>query len=168
MTVPARRRSLPLVLIPAAQTTDGYFRAAHTWFSPVWTVRARDRAAATAAIARALQDVDPQLPVSNVRAMDQVIADSMTEQRLLMTLVAPLAGAALLLAAIGVHGVIAHSVAAPRVPLERRAERSVDLRRCRAGVARRRVGFEPAARAEAPAAESGRSAEEPTRRFRAQ
>ena len=106
--------SLPLVLIPAAQTTDGYFRAAHTWFSPVWTVRGRDRAAATAAIARAIQDVDPQLPVSNVRAMDQVISDSITEQRLLMTLVAALAGAALLLAAIGVHGVIAHSVAERR------------------------------------------------------
>jgi predicted permease len=106
--------SLPLVLVPAAQTTDGYFRSAHTWFSPAWTVRARDRAAASSAIARAIQAVDPQLPVSSVRAMDQVMAESITEQRLLMTLVAALAGAALLLAAIGVHGIIAHSVAERR------------------------------------------------------
>ena len=106
--------SLPLVLVPAAQTADGAFRGAHTWFAPVWTVRARDRAAATAALARAISEVDPQLPISSVRAMDEVIADAMTEQRLLMTLVAALAGAALLLAAIGVHGVIAHSVAERR------------------------------------------------------
>ena len=106
--------SLPLVLVPAAQTTDGYFRTAHTWFSPTWTVRARDHAAASAAVARAIGDVDPQLPVSGVRPMDAVIADAMVEQRLMMTLVASLAGAALLLAAIGVHGVIAHSVAERR------------------------------------------------------
>lgn len=105
--------SLPLVVIPAAQTADGYFRTAHTWFAPVWTVRARDQQAATA-IARAIGDVDPQLPLSSVRPMERVIADSMTEQRLLMTLVAALAAAALLLAAIGVHGVIAHSVAERR------------------------------------------------------
>ncbi len=106
--------SLPLVMIPAAQTADGYFRTAHTWFSPVWTIRARDQHTATAALAGAIRDVDPQLPLSSVRPMDRVIAESMTEQRLLMTLVAALAGAALLLAAIGVHGIIAHSVAERR------------------------------------------------------
>jgi ABC-type antimicrobial peptide transport system permease subunit len=39
---------------------------------------------------------------------------AMTEQRLLMTLVGALAAAAILLAAIGVHGVIAHTVAERR------------------------------------------------------
>ncbi len=106
--------SLPLVMIPAAQTADGYFRTAHTWFSPVWTIRARDQHTATAALAGAIRDVDPQLPLSGVRPMDRVIAESMTEQRLLMSLVAALAGGALLLAAVGVHGVTAQSVAERR------------------------------------------------------
>ena len=103
--------SLPLVLIPASQTTDAYFRLVHTWFVPVWTVRARDAGAATLALTRAINEADPQLPISSVRGMDEVMLSAMTEQRLLMTLVGVLAGAAILLAAIGVHGVIAHSVA---------------------------------------------------------
>jgi predicted permease len=106
--------SLPLVLIPAAQTTDAYFRTAHIWFSPVWTIRARDAGGGAAALRQAIAGADPQLPISGVRNMSDVMADATTEQRLLMTLVALLAGAAVFLAAIGVYGVIAHSVAERR------------------------------------------------------
>ena len=54
------------------------------------------------------------LPISSVRSMEGVMSAAMTEQRLLMTLVGVLSGAAILLAAIGVHGVIAHTVAERR------------------------------------------------------
>ena len=106
--------SLPLVVIPAPQTSDAYFRLVHTWFTPVWTVRSRETGAATVALARAITDTDPLLPISATRSMAGVRDDAMVEQRLLMTLVGVLAGAALLLAAIGVHGVIAHTVAERR------------------------------------------------------
>jgi ABC-type antimicrobial peptide transport system permease subunit len=46
--------------------------------------------------------------------MESIMSAAMTEQRLLMTLVGVLAVAAILLAAIGVHGVIAHTVAERR------------------------------------------------------
>ena len=42
--------------------------------------------------------------------MSDVMAAAMSEQRLLMTLVAVLAGVALLLASVGIHGLIAHAV----------------------------------------------------------
>ena len=102
--------SLPLVFIPAAQTSDGTFRTAHTWFVPVWTVRTRDVGAAGAALRAAIAGADPRLPVTATRSMSDVMAAAMSQQRLLMTLVAVLAGVALLLASIGIHGLIAHAV----------------------------------------------------------
>jgi len=106
--------SQPLILIPASQTSDAFFRLVHTWFTPVWSVRARDTGAASVAVTRAIGETDPLLPISSVRSIEAVMADALTEQELMMTLVGILAGAALLLAAIGVHGVIAHSVAERR------------------------------------------------------
>ena len=106
--------SQPLILIPAAQTSDSFFRLVHTWFTPVWTVRSRDAAAASIAITRAISETDPLLPISAVRSMEGVMSEALAEQRLLMTLVGVLAGAAILLAAIGVHGVIAQTVAERR------------------------------------------------------
>jgi predicted permease len=106
--------SMPLVLVPATQMTDAYFRLVHTWFTPVWTVRTGDAGAASRFLERAISETDPMLPISSVRTMEGVMSAAMTEQRLLMTLVGILAGAAILLAAIGVHGVIAHTVAERR------------------------------------------------------
>ena len=111
----------PLVFIPAAQTNDGFFQMSHTWFSPVWTVRATQAINVTQALPRAINSVDPLLPVSDVRSMTAVQAAAISQQRLLMTLVVVLAVAAVLLAAIGIHGLIAHSVA------ERRREFGIRL-----------------------------------------
>lgn len=106
--------SLPIVFVPAAQTTDGDFRTAHIWFAPVWTVRSRSTGEAAQAIRRAIGSVDPQLPLSTERSMSDVITAATASHRLLMILVAVLAGAAVLLAAIGIQGLIAHSVAERR------------------------------------------------------
>ena len=111
----------PLVFIPAAQASDGFFQTSHTWFSPVWTVRAAGGVNAGQVLPRAINSVDPLLPVSEVRSMTAVQAAAISEQRLLMTLVGVLAVAAVLLAAIGIHGVIAHSVT------ERRREFGIRL-----------------------------------------
>ena len=106
----------PLVFIPAAQTSDGFFQTSHTWFSPVWTVRAGSSANAVQILPRAINSVDPLLPVTDVRSMAAVQTAALSQQRLLMTLVGVLAVAAVLLAAIGLNGVIANSV------MERRRE----------------------------------------------
>ena len=63
------------------------------------------------ALRRAMADVDPQLPLSAVRGVDEVRSAALSRQRMLMMLVAALGAAALLLAAIGIHALIASGVA---------------------------------------------------------
>jgi predicted permease len=96
----------PTIYFPAAQTEGGMFAS----FAPVWTVRASSAGDAAAALSRAIHEADPLLPVSEVRAMEETVARAMAQPRLLTTLVGALALAALLLAAIGIHGLITHSV----------------------------------------------------------
>ncbi len=101
--------SAPLILLPASQTPDS-FMAMHMWFSPMWTVRARDTATAEAALRQAIAGADPLLPVGRVQLLSDVTAAATSEQRLLMALVAALAGSALFLTAFGLYGLIAHTV----------------------------------------------------------
>jgi predicted permease len=101
----------PLVFLPASQTSDGFFQMVHTWFTPVFSIRTNGSINAEAAFQHAIGAADPLLPLGKVRSMSAVQAAATARQRLLMTLVSVLAGAALLLAAIGIHGLIAHAIA---------------------------------------------------------
>jgi predicted permease len=100
----------PLVFLPAAQVSDGFFRTVHTWFSPTWSVRAAASINSGDAIRRAIAASDPLLPVIDVRSMAAVQSAATSEQRLLMLLVGVLAAAAVALSAVGLYGLIAHSV----------------------------------------------------------
>src|SRR4030095_2129257 len=62
------------------------------------------------AVRGAIQSVDRELPVYRVTTMDQVIADSMTQRRFAMTLLGIFALVALVLASVGLYGVMAYSV----------------------------------------------------------
>jgi predicted permease len=100
-----------IVYIPAAQTPAGTFRLVHTWFSPAWVVRTSGAIAGVPdAIRQAVAKVDPLLPVAKVESMSDVQASALASQRFMMTLVVGLGVVALLLAAIGIHGLIASSV----------------------------------------------------------
>ena len=70
----------------------------------------RDLAAATRAFKQSLNEVDPLIPVSALRPIEEIIGSSVALPRLYATLVGIFAGAALLLAALGVYGVMAYSV----------------------------------------------------------
>ena len=89
-----------------------YFPYPRTAYSAM-TIAVRstaDSAAMARTIVGLIRRDDAQLAVTDVRTMDEVIAASVIQRRLLMLLVALFAGAALVLVAVGIYGVIACSV----------------------------------------------------------
>jgi predicted permease len=104
--------TLPAAFIPASQATGDFFQLVHTWFSPSWIIRLRQPQEGIAAgITGAIHAVDPLLPVIKLRGMDEVVAGSLAGERFQTTLLATLAGLALVLSAVGIYGLMATTVA---------------------------------------------------------
>jgi putative ABC transport system permease protein len=77
-----------------------------------WAIRADGDPSAAISFARAaVRRVDPDLGISDVETMDQVVDDATSDRRLNLLLFALLGSLALVLAAVGVYGVVAYSVA---------------------------------------------------------
>jgi len=64
-----------------------------------------------AAIRREMVRADPELPLFDVKTMEQRLAASVVERRAAMILCLAFGGLALILAAVGIYGVLAYSVA---------------------------------------------------------
>ena len=98
--------AVPEIFLPLAQQSaevQGYFTI---------IVRTRaDPAALEATARRAVSSVEPNAVVSRVLPMEKAIAGQLWRARVSMLLLAAFAAVALALAAAGVYGVIAHSVA---------------------------------------------------------
>jgi putative ABC transport system permease protein len=70
----------------------------------------REPASLAPALRAAVAALDPSLPVANVNTMESLVADSLALPRLLSNLMAAFAVAALLMAAIGIYGLMSYSV----------------------------------------------------------
>jgi predicted permease len=87
----------------------------HTQFSPghmSFILRTNGNPLALAgALRETIRALDPELPVTDVMTMDDVVAKTMARPRIVATLLSIFAVMALLLAGVGVYGVMAWSVA---------------------------------------------------------
>jgi putative ABC transport system permease protein len=101
----------PKMFIPQGQVADAA-NALNLRLSPIaWIVRTRSEPQSLAGpIQEQLRQVTG-LPVSDVKSMDEIVTLSTSRQRFNMLLMAVFGGSALLLAAIGIYGLMAYSVA---------------------------------------------------------
>jgi len=70
-----------------------------------------DPASMAGAVRKAVWEIDKDQPVSDIRPMETILADSIARQRFSMLLLAIFASVALVLAAVGIYGVMSYSVA---------------------------------------------------------
>ncbi len=82
------------------------------WAYTTIAVRTSGRPTAVAnSIAAAVRSVNPDYPMTRVRTMEQVVSESLVSDRFALVIFGSFAGLALLLAAIGIYGVMTFSVA---------------------------------------------------------
>src|SRR5439155_15599062 len=99
----------PTMYIPQAQMADGVTALNARLVPLVWVVRTRaDPHALSAPIQRALRGATGGLPVARIRSMDEVVVQSTARADFNMLLLTVFGFAALLLAAIGVYGLVSY------------------------------------------------------------
>jgi predicted permease len=101
----------PIMYVPMAQVNDGVIALNNRIGAMQWIVRTKVQPFSLSAdIQRELREASGGLPVAHIRSMQQVVGESTARNDFNMTLLAIFASVALVLAAIGLYGLMAYSV----------------------------------------------------------
>jgi predicted permease len=105
------REPRPTMYVPLAQVPDSIMAMNNRFLPLAWIVRTSgDPAAIGARVAQEVRKAGPELPTAGLRTMSEIVAQSTGRAELNMVIVTLFGGVALLLAAIGIYGLMAHSV----------------------------------------------------------
>jgi putative ABC transport system permease protein len=100
----------PAMFVPAAQAPDLAVQIANRFFDMKWIVRTTGSIPTLErGMQEAVQAIDPTLPFARFESMDTVVGRDLDMQRLLTVLLGAFATSAMLLACVGLYGLIAYS-----------------------------------------------------------
>ncbi len=101
--------SEPQVYLPYRQVQDGWFAGYIPLDLAIRTLRS-DPLQIAPAVRRIVASAEPQLPVTNVRPLTEIVAGETASRRAQLVVLGGFAGIAFLLAAIGIHGLLSYAV----------------------------------------------------------
>ncbi|NNF38915.1 MAG: FtsX-like permease family protein [Gemmatimonadetes bacterium] len=112
----------PTLYLRADQMPAAFFNGIHIWFAPSWIVRqAQGTGGVAGAVETAFQRVAPDLPVARTASLAEIMERAFRQQRFEATFLLVMAGLAVLLAGIGLYGMVSQEV------LERRGEMGIRM-----------------------------------------
>jgi putative ABC transport system permease protein len=101
------RSSDPQVYLPYKQVSNG----AMTWFAPKdLVIQTASGLTIVPAVRRVVHDIDPELPISDVRALSEIVEQETAPRRVQVRVLGAFAAVAFFLAGIGIHGVLSVNV----------------------------------------------------------
>ena len=101
----------PMMYVPLAQVRDSFIALDNTFLPMTWIVKTSAAPLSMiAAVRKKVAEADGQLAIGHERSVDQAVEEGTARQNFNMTLLSVFAGMALLLAAIGIYGMVSYSV----------------------------------------------------------